>query len=109
MRTWLGYWVSPSVSEIKVDIVIKDPDSPGGVWTKTFYRSTSEALDWKLNYNEIVHTIPIPVRDYWRHFDVGVSFRRGSGAGTANALAPEVWTDQLSANSPHVGNLQTVE
>jgi hypothetical protein len=100
-----GWEGSSSTVEIKIVISMNDPDN-GGSWDKTFYRTISSALNTG-NYNEVIHTIPIPVRDYWRHYDVSCYVRRASGTGKANAQFRELWSDTVKATSAHSGTQVT--
>lgn len=100
---WSGSWAAV---DLKFVIAIEDPGVPGGVWVKEFYRTITNELEgpntgW--NINEMIHIIPIPVRDYWRHWDCTFYLRKSSGSGWANARSREAWTD----HSSHVGNLHT--
>lgn len=94
-----GYDGGSATVEVEVEVRIIDPNVSGGIWERVFRRTISSALDATTNYNEMLHTLPIPVRDYWRHFDIRFFVRRVSGTGRANAKFREAWCDH-SGNSP---------
>lgn len=101
-----GWTQSWSAVDLKFSIAIEDPGVPGGVWRKDFYRTITNQLDGgdsQWNNNEMIHIIPIPVRDYWRHWDCTFYMRKSSGSGWVNARSREAWTD----HSTHVGSVHT--
>jgi hypothetical protein len=104
LSTQGGWEGSSSAVEMKLKITVHDSLS-GGTWEKIFTRTITGSLSSNAsNYNEMIHTVPVPTRDYWRHYDVECSFRRASGTGKANAKFREVWTDNTGLGQPHDSN-----
>lgn len=107
---WTNSWAAV---DLKFVISIEDPGVSGGVWRKEFYRTITNQLDggdslW--NNNEMIHVIPIPVRDYWRHWDCTFYMRKSSGSGWVNARSREAWTDHSThAGSVHTAAMRTQE